>query len=156
MKKCFKHIILGILAVVATGCIENDIPYPVIGVEVLGIDVEGTASNATINNSEHKIVVELAETTDIRRVKINSMDISEGGRCDVTFPGLFDLRTPLYFNLSTHHSWEWTLEATQNIERYFTVEGQIGKTEWNISTHSATAYVGFDDRSNVRVTSVAA
>lgn len=154
MKKCFKHIILGILAVVAAGCIENDIPYPVIGVEVLGIDVEGTASNATINNSEHKIVVELAETTDIRRVKINSIDISEGGRCDVTFPGLFDLRTPLYFNLSTHHSWEWTLEATQNIERYFTVEGQIGESTIDAEHYIATALVPMDhDMKSVNITS---
>ena len=155
MMKYFRYLALCLLLTLVVGCIENDIPYPVEKIEVKSIDVEGVISAPVIDASAHSISLALEETTDIRRVKINSMELTEGATSDKTFPGTYDLRTPLYVTLSKYQSWEWTISATQSIERYFKVEGQIGESTIDAEHHIATALVPMDyDMKSVVITAV--
>ena len=112
-------------------------------------------SAPVIDASAHSILFELEETTDIRKVNITKLDITEGATNSVVFPGRFDLRTPLYFTLSMYQEWEWTLSAVQSIERYFRVEGQIGESVIDAEHHIATAFVPMDcDMKSITITDI--
>lgn len=154
MKKIFRYLSLCLVALASVACIENDIPYPVEKIEVKAIDVEGVASQPAIDASTHSIALSLEETTDIRNVKVNSLTLSEGAHSDLEFPRVVDFRNPLYVNLSKYESsWEWTITATQSIERYFSVEGQIGESVIDAEHFIATALVPMDhDMKSVVIT----
>ena len=145
MTKIMRYLAVGVIALLsATGCIENDIPYPVVKLEILSLEAEGLVAPATIESSAHAVNLELEETTDIRNVNITSVVMTEGAESSVTFPGLFDLRHPLYVMLSMYQDYEWTITANQTIERYFRVEGQIGESIIDAEHHIITAYVPMD------------
>lgn len=135
-------------------CIENDIPYPVIECRIESIAAEGLSGEPAIDNNRRKVTLPLLETTDIQNVAISSAVITDGAVASRELEGRFDLRAPLYVTLSLYQDYQWTIEAEQTIERYFTVEGQIGSAEWNIADRTATAYVGIEDRSDITITSL--
>lgn len=143
-------LVLGILFL--SGCIKNDLPYPVVELKINSISAEGLIGEPVINEAERTVTLQLQEQTDIQNVKINAVEYTEQTTPSKDIVGTHDLRSPLYVTLSLYQDYEWQIKAKQNIERKFTVEGQIGATEWNVQNRSATAYVGFEDRSNVTVT----
>ena len=155
MRNIFRLLGVGALMFVLGGCIENDVPYPVVKLDVLSVEAEGTKSAPVVDASAHSIRLELEETTDIRNVNITKLEVTEGAKCSVAFPGTFDLRTPLYFTLSMYQEWEWTMSASQSIERYFRVDGQIGESVIDAEHYIATAYVPMDtDMKAINITAV--
>ncbi len=159
MKRVLKYA-LGLLgmAVGMVGCIENDIPYPLIELEIVALEGEGFTVGANdIDPATRTVTLRLDETTDMRRVKITSATLNhELARADIDLKGEFDLRAPVFVNLELYQIYEWKLQATQEIPRSFTVEGQIGATEWDLKNQIARVYVpnkGFD-LTNVKVTSL--
>lgn len=148
------YVLLLLATMLLGGCIKNDLPYPVVELQIKALSADGLIGAPVIDEANRTITLILEEQTDIENVHITAVEYSENTTPSMEVVGTHDLRSPLHVTLSLYQDYEWTILAEQTIERYFTVEGQIGKTEWNISTRSATAYVGFDDRSNVRVTSL--
>ena len=142
------------VALAFASCIENDLPYPVVKLNVTSIDVEGIIGTPAIDEAARTVVVELHEQTDIQNVKINNITYTEGAEPSREVVGVHDMRSPLYVTLSLYQEYPWTISATQNIERHFTVEGQVGATEWDVENRIATAYVGTDDHTNIRVTAL--
>ena len=136
------------------GCIKNDLPYPVIELLITSLSVEGLEGEPVIDESARKVTLTLQEQTDIQNVVITDVAYSENATPSIDVVGTHDMRTPLQVTLSLYQDYVWEIEAVQNIERSFTVEGQIGSTEWNIASRTATAYVGVEDRSNIKVTSL--
>ena len=156
MRGFFRYITLlaVFVALAFAGCIENDLPYPVVKLNVTSIDVEGIIGTPAIDEAARTVVVELHEQTDIQNVKINNITYTEGAESSCEVVGVHDMRSPLYVTLSLYQEYPWTISATQNIERHFTVEGQVGATEWDVENRIATAYVGTDDHTNIRVTAL--
>ena len=155
MRNIFRLLGVGALMFVLGGCIENDVPYPVVKLDVLSVEAEGTKSAPVVDATAHSIRLELEETTDIRNVNITKLEVTEGAKCSVAFPGTYDLRTPLYFTLSMYQEWEWTMSASQSIERYFRVDGQIGESVIDAEHYIATAYVPMDtDMKAINITAV--
>lgn len=113
MNRVFKSIVLGLVAVASLGCIRNDIPYPIIKLDILTVEAEGMKSTPKIDATNHTVKLELEETADIRNVHITNVATTEGAESDVLFPGYFDLRKPLYVNLSMYQTFEWTITAEQ-------------------------------------------
>ena len=141
-------------AIVLTGCIVNDIPYPVVECRILGIEAEGLAGEPVIDNSARRVTLPLLETTDIESVLVTAVTLTEGAEPSTALVGRHDLRNPERVMLSLYQEYEWTIEAVQTIERSFTVEGQVGATVWNLSDRTARASVGYDDLSDVKITSL--
>lgn len=153
MIKTLRYMALAIVAFVATGCIDNDVPYPIVKLDILSLTAEGAKAPATINPTACTVDFELEEIIDIRKVSISDVTFTEGAESDVVFPGRFDMRNALYVNLSMYQTFEWTIRAKQDIERYFRVEGQIGESEIDPVSHIATAYVPMDyDLTDVKIT----
>lgn len=136
------------------GCIKNDLPYPVVELQITSIGVEGIIGEPAIDEVGRTVTVELEEQTDIQNVNITSVTYTEGATPSLDIVGRHDMRSPVYVTLSLYQEYPWLVRATQNISREFTVEGQIGATEWDVEKRTATAYVGFEDHSNIRVTSL--
>ncbi|MDE7130005.1 MAG: hypothetical protein K2O07_06865, partial [Alistipes sp.] len=149
-------LLISLLSLAALGgCIENDIPYPVVKLDILSIEADGLLSSPEIDAGRHSVTLHLEETTDIRAVKIDNVELTEGARSNVAFPGVFDMRTPLYVTLSLYQDFEWTVTARQSIERFFNVENQIGAAEIDTDSRIATAYVPMNaDLDDVRITAL--
>ena len=68
--------------------------------------------------------------------------------------GTHDLTQPLKFDVTTYQTYEWTIKAERPVERYFTVEGQVGATEIDEYNCRAIAMVSEGtDISDITVTS---
>lgn len=137
------------------GCIENDLPYPVRVAEITALEVEG-ASNVKIDAAKRAVSIELEETADLSKVRV----ISASYRHDITVSepelvAVHDLVAPKKFILKTYQDYEWTVSAVQNIERYFTVSGQMGAAVIDEFNRRAVVTVsGSEDRTNIKVTSL--
>ena len=152
--RLYISIVFFAVAMLLGGCIKNDLPYPVVEMQIKALSAEGLIGEPLIDESNRSVTLTLAEQTDIENVNITAVEYSENATASMSLVGTHDLRAPLHLTLSLYQDYEWTIQAEQTIERYFTVEGQIGATEWDLSARTATAYVGFDDRSNVKVKSL--
>ena len=128
-----------------SGCIENDIPYPVVECRIESISAEGLASEPVIDAGNRTVTMRLPETTDICNVNITEVTLTDGCTSSVRLTGLQDLSTPLRFTLSLYQDYQWTIAAEQTISRAFSVEGQIGASEWDVFAKRVTAYVGAPD-----------
>lgn len=135
-------------------CIENDLPYPVVELQIKSIAIDGIVGQPAIDEVNRTVTVELQEQTDIQNVRISAVEYTEGATPSADIVGVHDMRAPLYVTLSLYQDYQWKISATQTIERTFTVEGQIGATEWDVNSRKATVYVGFDDHTNIKVTSL--
>ena len=149
-----KHLALALLgALTFSSCIENTIPYPVVEIDILSYEGEGF--RAVIDPLTRTVKLTLDEETDITQVKVTSAEITEKGTSSIPLVGTFDMRTPLAVTLSLYQDYYWTIEAEQPIERYFTVAGQIGQSEIDTESRTATVYVAEgSDLKNIQVTSL--
>ena len=154
MRGFLKYIVVAVVAMaVVAGCVHNDIPYPLKKLDILVFEADGLAQPATINANNYTVSLSLLETTDVRKLNVTRVEMTEGATSNVTFPGVFDLRTPIYVTLSQYQDYEWTISAEQNIEYYFEVEGQTGESEIDVTNHIVTAYVPTDaDFKNINIT----
>lgn len=142
-------------ALALSACIRNDVPYPVVELQITDVRGEGfTVGKVDLGNRQ--VTLQLDEQTDIRNVRIDDVTLDAKihsvtldkeqllGKVQTSQPltGTFDLRTPLYVTLSLYQDYDWTITAEQTIERRFAVEGQIGATTFDAENRIATATVG--------------
>lgn len=139
----------------STGCIKNDIPYPVVKLAITSIAGEGFTVKE-IDPAQRIVTLTLDETTDIRNVRITQVAYTEGAQASVDLTASsHDIRVPVRLTLTLYQDYEWTIIAEQQINRTFTVAGQIGAPVIDAEKRSATAYVGKDiDRSKIDVTAL--
>ena len=66
------------LAVVAAGCLKNDIPYPVIQAAFITMDVEHQLGAPIIDTKSQTVTIRLDEQADLQNVMIKDYTITEG------------------------------------------------------------------------------
>ena len=137
-----KRILLSILfAATFVGCIENDIPLPFIEPRIMSMEVEG-ATEVYINSEKRSVEITLAEQTDPSKVAIKAVEFdNDQTKTSWEIVGTHDLTQKLAVTLSIYQDYVWTISAKQPIERYFSVEGQIGASEIDDKNLRAVAYV---------------
>ena len=152
MKRFITYLLLTLFA---GGCIKNDIPLPVVVPRITAMDVEG-ATAVNIDSEKRKVTITLDETTDIRQVNIRSITFADAATStswDIT--GAQDLSKPIAITLTIYQDYVWTITAEQPIERYFTVNGQVGSSEIDVANRRVVTYVnGSTDLNNISVTSL--
>ncbi len=104
---------------------ENDMAYPRVYAEVLSFGVAGQES-VTIDASRNTVSVVLEETADITRLEVTDFTFTDGAVCDDMGPGsVIDLSSPKKIVLRTYQDYEWTLSATQPVDRHVGCKGQV-------------------------------
>lgn len=153
MKKLLIYIVLAVG--VLSGCIWNDLPYPVVVPNVTSVIVD-EAEKIDIDYSKRVITIYLPETQDIRTVAIRSVQVDqEIAHVPEELSGVHDLTNPLRFTITTYQDYEWTIVGVRNVTRYFTVQGQVGASVIDEVNHRVLASVGKDeDIENITVTSL--
>lgn len=120
---------MALLILMCAGCIKNDIPYPRIPQNIITLVAEGEEKAASINTETNEVTVYLEETVDIQNVRFVKYECTEGA---VSTPdlaeGTYNLSNPIIVTLYKYYDYDWTIKAEQTIERYFSVEGQIGES----------------------------
>lgn len=113
----------------AGGCIENDLPYPKVPQNILSLAARGELKAASIDSTDYTATVYLEEETDIQAVVFTDFTYTPGAECDKNLlEGTWDLSVPMTIELSRYQNYQWMISAQQEIERYFTIGGQIGET----------------------------
>jgi hypothetical protein len=142
MKKLFIYITFALTAVV--GCVDNDLPYPVVVPNVTTVMVD-RADDVKIDYNTRTVTIYLPETEDIRNVTINSIKFDKDiATTDLQFPKVYDLSSPIKFTIHTYDDYEWTIVGVRNVTRYFTVLGQVGSSVIDEYNHRVMAKVGMD------------
>lgn len=124
-----------------TSCLKNDIPYPVIPMQILSFEVEGQNGATVIDNGNRVVTVNLNETVNLKQVKVKQCTVTEGITAPLDSTSVIDLSTPKSYTLTLYQDYVWTIKATQTIERKFSVEKQIGQSIFNDVQHQVVAYI---------------
>lgn len=116
-------------ALLLSGCIKNDLPYPKIPQYILSLAADGESQPALIDEEKYNATIYLDETVDIKNVRFTEFTYTEGAEVDPDLlDGTYDLSSPIVVNLKLYQNYPWLITAEQNIERYFNIAGQIGET----------------------------
>lgn len=133
-----------ITAMLLSGCIKNDIPYPLIIGAVTEFSAVGQKECA-INAETRTITLVMSDTIDMNNVAISSMVITpEDAKCNLDISLPINLSTPLSFVITTYQEYQWKIEATQPIERDVQVENQVGTANIDPSNKKVMVYVAKD------------
>ena len=161
------NIAIIILTFSLSACIENDIPYPIVKVEVTDFEVEGIKGNATIDNSHRTITVDVLDTVNIQKLKITKFAIKDLESPEVTldvvtpescmsyndfprkpFTSLNNLpnantcvdfsKDSVDFRFHTYQDYIYTVKVNQIIEREIEVTQQYGDAKFDAVSHIAT------------------
>ncbi|MCM1072015.1 MAG: PCMD domain-containing protein [[Clostridium] fimetarium] len=131
------------LAVMSQSCIKNDIPYPRIQANFSSFEAEGLKSPAQIDSANRIIDLVFEETVDMEQVKVTSYTLSPKGvellGTDLSEP--VNLTRYLILRLRMYQEYDWVIRGSQPIERYLTVEGQIGETVIDVAGKRAVVTV---------------
>ncbi len=112
-----------------SGCISNDIPYPKIAQNITSIAAEGETKDCLIDSMAFDVSIWLDEIVDIENVRFTEFAYTPGAECNVNLlEGTYNLSSPMIVSLTRYQTYDWTIYAYQDIERYFTVDGQVGET----------------------------
>lgn len=112
-----------------TGCIRNDIPYPRIQPGFVSIEAVNQTKEAEIDSVNRLVTLTLGEDVDICAVEISSYTLTEGAKLtEGNLSEPIDLSKYYICTLSLYQDYDWVIKGVQNIERYFTVENQIGSS----------------------------
>ena len=116
-----------ILAGLLSSCIENNVPYPIIKLDITALEVEGETTGAVISTENRTVTVTLADTVNMKKVYIRKVEMTEGAKSILRPDTTFDLTNPQTVILSLYQDYPWKIIAKQPIDRRFVVEGQIGE-----------------------------
>lgn len=137
------YVVLSLLLILQTSCLENDLPYPQIKGIIQEIETDGFVS-ATINKDAQQVSILVDDTIDLRSLRITKLITSEGVQIlpdstacldivnfpDSSFASLDTLpasaNTRINFSkssatltLRTYQDYPWQITAKQNITRVF-------------------------------------
>ncbi|MDE6449343.1 MAG: PCMD domain-containing protein [Muribaculaceae bacterium] len=137
MKRFNIHLIVtALLSIIATGCIKNDIPYPRIQPNFITFTVEGESAAAVIDSMTRVVNITLGETADIYAMNVTGYTVTPGAIVEEgVLDHPLDMTKPQAVMLKIYQEYWWVLKATQNIERYFNVAGQIGSSVIDVPAH---------------------
>ena len=133
-----------ILAAVVTGCIKNDIPYPRIQPNFMSFEVENQRQATEIDTINRTITVYLNEEADIQNVILTGYNLSPAGAVWADSTSFFNgknLSRPVFTTVSLYQDYTWRVNASQTIERYFTLDRQVGTATIDPEGHRVIAYV---------------
>ena len=121
---------------------------PMVDLYIASLDVEGANGDILLDRSTYTATIPLAEETNINAVKFNSITYGAEVETNINYTAdeskivasrdlngkVVNMSRPEIITLSYFQNYEWKIVATQNINRIWRVDGQIGETEWDLAS----------------------
>lgn len=132
-----------ISAATFSGCIKDDIPYPHKQPNITSFEVEHQLQAANIDSINRLVTVFLDEAADIYNVKVKSMSLTPGAHLvdSAQIVSGMNLSDTLNLTVGLYYDYTWKVVARQTIERYFSVDNQVGSSVINVENRTVTAQV---------------
>ena len=135
-----RWIQLALSGMAAVSCaFPNDLDYPRVVGKIVAFEVED-AKEVSINSTTREVAIVLEEWADRSHVKVNKCELSELATCP-EIGEYMDLTKPVKAVLHTYQDYEWTITATQPIERYVRCTGEVQEARFNLETRSVYVYL---------------
>ena len=126
-------------------CVKNDIPYPTIPLNILDSSVDGMLGRHVIANDDKTIAINIADTANLKKIRIASVSYTEGASGSLAANDVIDLTRTHWVTVSLYDDTYWRISATQEIERIFSIENQVGVATFDVNNKIAYANVMKDD-----------
>lgn len=143
---------------ILTGCIKNNIPYPRIQASFNSLLIEDALQPPTIDSLAMTVTVYLSERANPAHVVVNGFSLSPSQAQwpdSAAWLNGIDLTEPLVTTLTLYQDYSWTISAVREVERYFTVEQQVGASVIDVAGRRVIAYVPEGvDLARLKVTSI--
>lgn len=140
--RILKYLIPLFVFALATACIKNDIPYPRIQANFLTFSATGQERATAIDSINRTLTLYFGEETDVQNVNVENYTLTPGASVVGTaLSEPLDLSKKQYVTLRYYQDWMWTITAVQNIERYFTVSGQVGASFIDVPGRRVVVYI---------------
>lgn len=122
---------------------DDDIPYPRVRANIIAMDVEGQLRATAIDTLAGSVTIFLNDSVDIRNLRLTRFEVTPGASViDTTvLCKPLDLSDTMRLTLHIYQDWPWKIAARQDINRVFTVSGQIGQSVIDPVAHTVTASV---------------
>ena len=114
------------MALACASCMQNPLSYPRLKADILAFEVEGQKS-VSIDADRMVVEIVLTETADIDSVPVLKYEYSSDAVPLSELPEVLDLTEPVRVSYQTYPDqvYEWTIQATQPIERYVKCDNMI-------------------------------
>ena len=89
--------------------------------------------NAIIVNDDRTVTINLADTTNLKNVRIASLSVTEGATSTLEAGDYIDLSRSYWVNLSLYQDFQWKIIANQTIERVFSLDKQVGVATYDLN-----------------------
>lgn len=109
----------------------------------MAVEFSGQKGSAVIDNAARTVTVDMADTVDMTHVKLLRFEVTDSTTYSPEIESYLDLSKPNLFILETYPGqfYEWTLSASQTVDRYIVAENQVGKAIFNEDIYHAMFYV---------------
>lgn len=146
-----KYKILNIFTLIVSvsclySCMEYDMAKPRTLAEFTDFKVEN-ATSVTISPDDRTVHIELSEAADLENVRITSFTLKD--KCRFVGEGLpqtLDLTAPYKVTLAMYYEFEWTITASQKVNRYVKCSNQIGDAYFDVDRKEAFVYISKSQR----------
>lgn len=145
--RIFKCILsFSLTAMLAVSCFPNDMSLPRILAQFTKLEVKG-GIETVINTEERTVSVVVNEEVELSRLEVEAVTLNEKAYFTAgDFPKVLDLSSPMEVMLSMYQDYDWTLTASQPVERYFRCTNQIGNAEFDVPSRVVRVYVSQSQR----------
>ena len=89
-------------------------------------EVEGQEGSTIIDKVTRTVTVPLKETINLKEVVVKQCKVTEGVEAPLDSATVIDLSSPKKYTISLYQDYEWTIQASQTIERKLTIKNQFG------------------------------
>lgn len=145
--RIFKCILsFSLVAVLSVSCFPNDMSLPRILAQFTKLEVKG-GLETVIDTEERTVSIVVNEEVELSRLEVETVALNEKAYFTAgDFPKVLDLSTPMEVMLSMYQDYDWTLTASQPVERYFRCTNQIGNAEFDVQNRVVRVYVSQSQR----------
>ena len=145
--RIFKCILsFSLVAVLSVSCFPNDMSLPRILAQFTKLEVKG-GIETVINTEERTVSVVVNEEVELNSLEVETVALNEKAYFTAgDFPKVLDLSSPMEVMLSMYQDYDWTLTASQPVERYFRCTNQIGNAEFDVQNRVVRVYVSQSQR----------
>ena len=156
------------MALLLSGCIKNDLPYPHIEGLITDVNIEGQVGSPIISKDTRTVSLIVNDSVSLHSVRIQRLVITDNASLTLddasscmnasAFPlsgfasldylpadadTRFDATKPFHITVQTYQSYPWTILVEQDMNRCVSVNNQVGEAIIDAYNHTVNIRPGY-------------